>query len=353
MQVYAEIRYERIRQIGAGQGMNSEVFVARCLHLDREIAVKEIDVRRINPGGWDAYHQEARAIHASSHRNVVPILYACRTANLVCLAMPYFNNGSLHDRIDTAPLSLQDGYRVADGVLAALTQVHTSGFLHFDVKPSNILFSATHEPMIADFGQSRLIDPATGIAAAPALYMYGAPPEALVGGVGTAESDVYQAGLTLYRMFNGNSMFDAQKPSAAQLLAEITSGRFPNRRRFMPHVPRGLCRVIRKALKVDPPDRYHSATEFRDALARVPIPLDWRTHIAPTGETTWQASRNGRADLEVRLLTSATPGRWDVEVHTVNRGSRRRKGANTFWESGLTRLQAADHLFTVVFSQLN
>lgn len=231
MDVFAAIHYRKCQQIGVGQGLNSEVFLAADTHLGRTIAVKEIDRARIKGGGWNDYHREAKAMFAARHSSIVPVHYACLTASHVCLAMPYFSNGSLQDRIATGPVPLGIAYRIAQEALTGAAHIHAASFLHFDLKPSNILFSDTGEALISDFGQARLIGPA-GTAPVPPLYRYGIPPEALATGAGLVESDVYQLGLTFYRTFNGDPFFKDQIPRLRLPLKEAVSrGRLPNRRR--------------------------------------------------------------------------------------------------------------------------
>jgi serine/threonine protein kinase len=288
---------------------------------------------------------------ASTHPNVVPIIYACTTPSLVCLAMPYFRKGSLQDRIDTGPPPLRDAYRIADRFLGALSQIHVANFLHFDLKPSNVLFSDKDEPMIADFGQARLFDP-NGTAAFPAMYKWGVPPEVYTHAVGVVESDIYQAGLTLYRLFNGDPEFRNQCAQLTEPLPNaIQKGRLPRRDRFLPHIPAGIRRVVRRALKVDPAHRYHTALEFQDALARVRVPLNWTVDFRTNGETVWAAHRDGRPDLEVHLMTDGSNGSWKVDVHTCSAMGRRRKGTNSLCAVGLTDPEA-DHHLRLIFDQL-
>lgn len=351
MKVHATIRYDKRQRIGVGQGMNSAVYLAHDPHLNREIAVKEIERSQIAGTGWDAYHREAQAMLASRHENVVPILYACLTPSQVCLAMPYYPRGSLQDRIGSGPPPLHDAYRIADGVLGALSQIHVAKVLHFDLKPSNILFSETDEPMIADFGQARLIDP-SGLAAAPKMYKWGIPPEVLSNHVGIVESDIYQAGLTLYRLFNGDPHFKRQcSRHTASWADAIQKGRLPDRGDFLPHISPGIRRVIRKALKVDPTQRYHSAIEFQDALSRLELPLNWTVHLNSAFQITWTARRDKGRDLEVGQFFDTATGCWRVEVHTLNGGCRRRKGVDRLWADNLDTRAVDDHL-KEVFSDL-
>jgi len=140
MQVVASIEYQKIRQIGIGQGMNSEVFLASDPQLNGTIAVKEIPKANFG-NSISSYFSEAQTMFAAAHPNIVPIQYACETTDRVCLAMPYFSQGSLSDRINVDPLSLLEIQRVAQGVLSGLARIHAAGFLHLDIKPSNVLLS--------------------------------------------------------------------------------------------------------------------------------------------------------------------------------------------------------------------
>lgn len=351
MEVHSHIRYKKLRQIGVGQGMNSKVYVAEDLHLKRELAVKEIERSRIRPGGWDEYHREAQAMFACRHDHVVPIRYACLNASHVSLAMPYYSQGSLQDRIAAGPPPLGEAFRWADGILSALSQVHVAGLLHFDLKPSNVLFSDNDGPLIADFGQARLMNP-SGVSPAPPMYRYGVPPEMYRTGVGSVESDLYLTGLTFYRMFNGNPYFELQRTRVrGSFQDEVAAGRFPNRKRFQPHIPPGLRRVIRRALKVDPANRYHSVAEFQNALGRVEIGIDWSAQELPDGEVLWTGERTGMAGLEVRQKRNGSGSTWDVEVFTRGAAGLRRKGSDNLWAAGLNKPDRERHL-RQVFSGL-
>jgi serine/threonine protein kinase len=351
MKVFRALCYEPIQEIGVGQGMNSTVWRARDLNGGRTIAVKEIDRKMVHGGGWEAYYQEAQAMYASRCDHVVPILYACMAEDRICLAMPYFAAGSLGDRIAAGPAPLAEAYRIADGVLAALSQVHVAGVLHFDLKPSNVLFSELGEPLVADFGQARLMDP-SGLSPLPTMYPWGVPPELFGSGIGSVETDVYHAGLTLYRMFNGDPFFEAQVARLRRPLDQaVQSGRFPDRDAFLPHIPDGIRRVIRRALKVAPTERYHSARELQDALGRVRVRLNWKPIPRPDGGYVWRCERTGRTGLEVRLERDADNALWTVQLYSCSNETRRRRGVSVFWASDLSEDEAERHL-RKVFSAL-
>ncbi len=350
MRVLAQLEYQRFRPIGIGQGMNSEVYFAHDPQLGGDIAIKEIEKSRFG-NDIDAYFGEAQTMFAVNHPNIVPVQYACATGEKICLAMPYFERGSLTDRIEVGPIPASEVLRIGQAVLAGLARIHAARFIHFDIKPSNVLFDDRDKPMLADFGQTRRIS-TTGVVRVPPMYSFVVPPETWISQVGTLQSDIYQVGLLLYRASNGDPMYRDQIRgiSDAQLKEKVTKGRLPDRQLFMPHLPRRLRTIIRKALAVDPRDRFHSATEMADVLGRVRLSLNWVTAINSVNETTWRATRPGKTDLEVRLLCTAT-GNWDVQCWTVNGSERRAKGVGSYSRGNLGLREANKHL-TAVFADL-
>jgi len=330
--------------------MNSEVFLAFDPQLGGEIAVKEIEKSRLG-NDPSKYFAEAQIMFESSHShpNVVPIQCGCATADKICLVMPFFSRGSLADRIRALPLPVREALRVAHGVLSGVARIHRSNFLHFDIKPSNVLFSDTDVPMLADFGQSRRFD-VNGIVQVPKMYRFAIPPETWAHQVGLVESDIYQCGLLLYRVVNGEQPFDSQKNkirSNQELAGKVQAGKFPDRDEFLPHVPKRLRTLIRKALRIDPAERFHSALEFSDELAKVKVALDWQLSGNPQGSVFWRACRDGAPDLLVGCIRSGSE--WSARVWTDRSGTRRAK--RDFSCDGLSFTQVQQHL-KMVFAEL-
>jgi serine/threonine protein kinase len=344
LQVDATVRYEKLHEIGIGQGMNSKVYLATDAQFSGNIAVKEIPKATFGNTITD-YYREAERMFAASHPNVVPVHYAGETGNLICIAMPYFSAGSLATRIAGGPVRLREVVRIAQGVLSGLTKVHNSGLLHFDIKPCNVLFDDRGSPLLADFGQCRHVGTA-GVVAVPSMYFRAMPPETLLTGTGGVHSDIYQAGLLLYRMSNGDPHYQAQvsQISIANLEKLITKGRFPDRSTFQPHIPSRLRTIIRKALRVNPSERYSSAFDLSDDLARLQLTLDWAVTASPSGLVEWQTlGAAGHANLIIRRVPTGLNS-WNVEVFTEKGGKRRAKNRSNFWKRNISEVEAGMHL---------
>jgi len=321
--------------------MNSTVYLADEPQLGGQVAAKEIEKSRFANAA--NYFDEAQVMFASAHDNVVRVQYACQTSDLISLVMPYYHNGSIADRIQDRPLQLSEVQRVAQAVLAGLAHIHLTGYIHFDVKPSNVLFSDVSRPMVADFGQSRAISP-SGVVTVPPLYMSAQPPETITTGVATTLADIYHVGLLLYRVLSGDKFFSSQIPTdPAVLRAQISSGKFPDRKRFMAHVPARLRTLVRKALQVNPADRFQTATEMADVLSRVGVALDWAVEPILLGGFRWRASRPDHCDLVVELTTRGAM--WDVATYTEKTGEPpRAKCKKDYWRTGLSLNDAYAHL---------
>ena len=345
MERVGQVRYQIVREIGldsSGQrrGRNSRVYLANERSLKGKVAVKEIDKAAFpNP---DDYFNEAGKMFEVASPHVVPVQYMCDQNDKVALVMKYFARGSLADAIETGPLRPSQVVKVGQEVLSGIARIHNADTIHFDIKPSNVLFSNTKVSMVADFGQARTLRP-DGTVDWPRMYSRGLPPEWYSSSAGTARSDIYQVGLTLYRAANGDPFFQEQAPTLdSEMCDQTVAGTFPDRNKWLPHVPKRLRTVIRRALSVVPTDRYASPEEFQNALTFGGH--DWMTAIDPaSGEIEWRAHPQAKAEIIVRLTRKSD--RWGVSLY---KGSpKRRRYRTQDWRENLTRLQATRHLSSV------
>ena len=213
-------------------------------------------------------------------------------------------------------------------VLAGLHNIHSKGLVHFDVKPDNILLSPRKEALVSDFGQAKQMN-YSGVAAQDRHYTPMIPPEALVSDHFERTFDIYQFGLTLYRMCGGDEHFYSQlakygPPSSFDrdtFRFDVNNGRFPDRKAFAPHIPATLRNVIKKCLDVDPTKRYWSAIDVANAMAGVEGNcLDWRPVTHPDKKV-WTKRENG-TEYELTLNPDATTTCYK----SVSGGQRRRVG---------------------------
>jgi serine/threonine protein kinase len=336
--------------IGRGQGQNSKVFLAQDLQLQTQLALKQVPKANLPPN----YFEEARNLYYARHRNVVEIKYAGQTDEHVYLAMPYYRGGTLQTLIETRSLSTREIVRYGIDFLSGLHHVHVRKLIHFDVKPSNVLLDDSDTATLADFGLCREMDK-SGHILRWSVYCPHRPPEFTSSSRKISKAaDIYQAGLTLYRMCAGESEVERQivTHGANELdCAAINSGAFPERKRFLAHIPNRLRRTITQALDVDPARRYSSVLEMMNELALVNESLDWHYRKgAEWGEGVWnESSDSGNASTRsISLVRNGTT--WDVAASRAFPDGRQRRFSR-FSKPGLSQ-HAAERLVQQAMTEI-
>lgn len=277
----AEVSFDLRQEIGQ-EGANSNTYVAHDDQLDAEIVIKKIPKNSLD--SVDTFFEESRILYLSSHPNVVQIYYACQDADSIFIAMPYYRRGSLNALINSRYLTVREIVVLGCQIASGLHNIHSKRLVHFDVKPDNILLSDRGEALISDFGLSRRLTTA-GTVGQDRMYFKMRPPEAYGTSDFTRAFDIYQLGLTLYRMCSGNVAFEEQfarfgtTPSTFDrdgFKFAVRNGRFPDRDAFEDHIPDRLRRLVRKCLEPAAADRFQAAIDVSNELAQVEDRLDWQ-----------------------------------------------------------------------------
>lgn len=319
----AQVVFDLVKEIGQS-GQNSRTYIARNHQLDAEIVIKEIAKAELNSSA-DLF-AESKILYASAHPNVVQIFYACEDPASVYIAMPLYSKGSIKDLMKAQFMTVREIIRAACQILTALHNIHSKKLIHFDVKPDNVLLSDRLEALLSDFGLAKQMN-FVGVAAQDRHYTPMIPPEATKSDHFDLTFDIYQFGLTLYKMCNGEVRFKQQlakfrTPTGIDRNAfkyDVCHGLFPDRRAFLPHIPPRLRTIIQTCLKVDSAQRYQSALDCSNALALVDGPtLDWRFAESSSSKI-WTKNEEGTS-YEIDLDPVGK-----CEMHkTVGAGQRRR-----------------------------
>lgn len=312
--------FDEIKEIGQ-EGRNSKVFLAHDNQLDGEIVIKEI---KKNPSTTpDEYFKEARLLYAHNHNNIVKVNYACEDDDNIYVAMPFYKNGSLKKRIsDNNYLTVREVIRYSIQFLSGLNHIHSKGLIHFDIKPDNVLISDSNEAMLSDFGLALYTD-AYGFCEAQASYTPHVTPEQLLGLKQTIKNDIYQAGLTIYRMVNGNDFFYRQIPNSGNLMLDNIAFKrlvqlvfFPNRKSYLPHVPKKIKKIIKKCIEPDPNDRYDNTLQIINELASINENLDIRYGRDVNGEF-WESPKGAYV---YRINSIPKTDKFDIKVCKTKEG---------------------------------
>ncbi|MFJ9691840.1 ribosomal protein L7/L12 [Kitasatospora sp. NPDC101183] len=206
-------RYRLIEPLGAG-GMG-RVWRAHDQQLGVDVAIKEVFRR---PGIADDFWNELlirarrEARHGAKlrdHPNIVAVFDVVVEDSIPWTVMRLVKGTSLESRLKQGPLPVQEAQKVAASILSALDAAHAAGIVHRDVKPANIMLADNGNVLLTDFGiavndtDTKLTEEG-GIIGSMAYIA----PERADGHQGTASSDLFSLGATLYQATEGTSPFE-------------------------------------------------------------------------------------------------------------------------------------------------
>ena len=279
--------YEILAPLGAG-GMG-EVYRARDIRLDRDVAIKVLPTGSVGDAQAEArFDREARAVAALNHPNICALYDVGRHDDRSFLVMELLEGETLHHRLACGPLEVGALIDHAIALADALDTAHARGLLHRDLKPANLFLTTRGQIKILDFGLAKAIeasDEATRVAggmqtdAGTAVGTLGyMSPEQLRGETIDARSDLFALGAVLYEMATGLRAF--QGATGAVVSAAILGQNPIAPRTIRPSLPVRLEETILKALERDCDVRCQSAAELRADLKRVK--RDLQVNVAPS-----------------------------------------------------------------------
>ncbi len=246
-----------------GSGGMATVYLAVQTSLGRKVALKLLSPNLIQDSSSTVrFLREARTIADLSHPNIISI-YDVGTTNrhLPYFTMQYLPGGDLSERLKRE-IHEKEIIRILIGVTEALGYAHRRNFIHRDVKPANILFDESDNPVLTDFGIARTITGSnwltgSGRSVGSSHYM---SPEQTQGVELDARSDIYSLGVVAYQALVGRAPYEADDDYAigyAHVYNDI------------PEVPERLERwqaFIDRAMAKDPDERFQSTDEVLSAL---------------------------------------------------------------------------------------
>jgi serine/threonine-protein kinase len=261
--------YELLEEIGTG-GFG-RVYRARDLALERDVAIKVLHpALTADPGVVERFRREAQLAARLRHPNIVSVLDIMGRAGLIWYTMEYVPGSNLAQVIQRhGTFSLDQTERLLNEALSALEHAHSVGLIHRDLKPENMLIEPDGRLRITDFGLALALR--GGARFGGATSRSGTPqfaaPEQLLGERVDQRADLYSLSAVAYFALLGRPPFSGKTPE--QILARQTSDDVPPLSAERREVPRELEDVLRRALRSDPAERFHSAGAFHAAVKGV------------------------------------------------------------------------------------
>jgi serine/threonine-protein kinase len=263
-------RYELGARIGRG-GM-ADVFLARDLLLDREVALKVLfPEHAIDPNFVERFRREAQAVAGLNHPNIVAVYDWGQTGNTYFMAMEYVKGRTLAAVLrQQTRFTAHNAAIVAGHIAGALAYAHRNNVVHRDIKPANILMGDNGDVKVADFGIARALDAGhdaglTQDGAVMGTATYFSPEQAKGEGL-DLRSDLYSLGVVLYELLTGRAPFIGE--SALATAYKQVNEQPPSIRSIVTDCPQSLEAIVAKCMTKNAEMRYPSADQLRDDLRR-------------------------------------------------------------------------------------
>jgi serine/threonine-protein kinase len=295
-----------------GKGGMGEVYLAQDTKLDRKVALK------ILSAGFTQredrvlrFQQEARAVSALNHPNIITIYEIGETDSSHFIATEFIDGETLRQRLNHTKMSPREVVELGMQAASALAAAHKASIMHRDIKPENIMLRNDGYVKVLDFGLAKLtessaehevvssdpeavtniesgtvnrrfVDTDPGTVLGTVSYM---SPEQARGLAADHRTDIFSLGVVLYEAIAGRVPFEGQ--TVSDVIFSILGKKPAPLTRYSVEVPAELQRIIRKALEKDRDERYQTVKDMLIDLKRLKQQQDLQEELSESDPLEW------------------------------------------------------------------
>lgn len=270
----------RVDEFIASGGMGA-VYKVWDLKRNTPLAMKVLHADFVDdPSSFKYFQREARALQKLRHPNVVPFYGLFQEGQTAFILEHYIDGPSLREILSShkAGLPIPEALAYMQALCSALGYAHSSGVVHCDVKPGNVMVDRGGQVYLADFGIARHAESSSTTIAGAGTPAYMAPEQIRAQPVVPA-TDIYSLGVLLFELLTGQKPFRGDE-SVSQGRGDTSGERIryahlhlapPDPRSINPSIPPALAQIVLKCMAKMPENRYAFTGELLAALATLGV----------------------------------------------------------------------------------
>jgi len=285
-----------------GKGGMGEVYRARDMTLEREVAIKVLPAEFTqDPGRLARFEREAKLLAALNHPNIAAIYGLEESDGIRFLVLELVEGETLGERLVKGALPVEKALEVCRQIAEGVEAAHEKGVIHRDLKPANVKVTPEGKVKILDFGLAKAFEGETsvtdisqsptmteemtraGVILGTAAYM---SPEQAKGKEVDKRADIFAFGAVLYELLSGKRAFEGE--TIAETIAAVLKSE-PNWEGLPESTPSSIRTLLRRCLTKDVHDRLEGIANVRIEMK---LALTQPATISPIGVgSTTQPSR--------------------------------------------------------------
>ena len=281
-------------EIGAfiGAGGMGDVYRARDVRLDRDVALKIIRHEAGDVAPTTRFEEEARSASRLNHPNIVTVHAVGSQGNVSFIVMELVTGRTLRDRLAAGPLPFTETLDIAAQLADGLAAAHAMGVVHRDLKPENVMVTSGGLVKILDFGiarrgRTRAEDPRRG---APTETVRPIPATSLAGTAGYMSPEQAARGAVDHR---------SDQFSFGAIVHEMVSVPGAD-----PRVSTALSAVVERCVQARPGDRYASTRDLARDVRRI--------HDNAVHDTRWRPTRRQAIAAVSTVVAAGAATAWGI-----------------------------------------
>jgi hypothetical protein len=261
--------YRIERLVGTGGMARVYLAVRRDEERGERLALKILAGRHDRDAEfYKRFTREVNICRALQHPHIVHLLDWGEISGYLYLVLEFIDGESLAERMGKERISLDCAVKWLREISEALYYAHSSGIIHRDIKPGNIMISGDGRARLMDFGIARRTD-------LPILTQSGqglgtpayASPEQIRGGRIDWRADYYSLGIMAYELLSGRHPFPGV--TGMELMHRHLDSDPPSLGESRPGLPESLVSAVQAMISKNPKDRARRIDDISKKLGEI------------------------------------------------------------------------------------